>query len=128
MRIRTQQSAEVVEDQAKIVSGAAEQAVGRITTCTGEEVPIEAAIRRHVADHRLDSAAPSQLTADRWRHAATLAGDEDPSLVETVSAVTTIDVGSCDGNAGHVLDLQYCRLHRSPSFINNYKFFKGNYS
>ena len=100
-----QQAPEVVEDQAEIVSGAAQQGVDRVTSRTGEEVAIEATIDLHVTDHRLDGTAPAQLATDRRRDPATLTGDEDAAMIETMSAIAAIDIATCDGNTCHALDL-----------------------
>ena len=56
-----QQAPEVVEDQAEIVSGAAQQGVDRVASRTGEEIAVKATIGLHVTDHRLDGAASPQL-------------------------------------------------------------------
>ena len=44
----TQQPPQAIEDQAEIVSGAAQQGIDRVTSRTGEEVAIEATIDLHV--------------------------------------------------------------------------------
>jgi hypothetical protein len=73
----TQQAPQVIDDQAEIVSGAAQQCVDCVATRTDEEVATKPAVGLHMADHRLDGAASPELAADRRSHTAALAGDED---------------------------------------------------
>jgi hypothetical protein len=100
-----QQAPEVVEDQAEIVSGAAQQGVDRVASRTGEEIAVKATIGLHVTDHRLDGAASPQLATDRRGDAATLTRDKDVAMVETMSAIAAIDIATCNGNTCHALDL-----------------------
>jgi hypothetical protein len=45
-----------------------------------------------VADQRLDGVASAQLATDHRGDTATLSGDEDPAMVETVAAIASIDI------------------------------------
>lgn len=56
---------EVGEDHADIVAAAAQHGMERITERALESTTGEAAIRFHVADHRLDRAAPTQVAPER---------------------------------------------------------------
>ena len=79
--------------------------IDRLAARTGEEVAIEATIGLHVTDHRLDGTASPQLTTDRRRDPTTLTRDKDVATVETMSAIATIDIATCDGNTCHALDV-----------------------
>ena len=100
-----QQAPEVVEDQAEIVTSAAQQCVDRVAARPGEEVAIKLAVGLHVADHRLDGAASPELAADRRGGATALAGDEHAAMIQAVPAIATIDVAAFHRAAGQAFDL-----------------------
>jgi hypothetical protein len=102
------------------VAGGDEDEVDGVARGAGEEVAAEMAVRLHVADHRLDAGAPSELTADGGRDAAPLAGEEDAALVGfarpavfgVVAAVAATVRGALDGDAGDALGLGDLRGQR----------------
>lgn len=96
---------EVGEDHADIVAAAAQDSMERITERALESVTGEAAIRFHVADHRLDRAAPTQVAPERRRHPALLPRDVDRRGRHAVTAVAAIHEGPLRTGVGQDLHL-----------------------
>ena len=67
---------QVIEDQAQVVGGAAQQGVDGVADDAFEIVALQPAIGLHVADDGLDRAAPAELAFDGWGDPATPAGGE----------------------------------------------------
>ena len=82
-----------------------------------EIAAVEMAFGFHMADHRLDGGAASQLALDDAEHAALLAGDEDAMRVgRVVAAVSFVDIGALDGAAGEPLGVLDGSAQCVPAF------------
>ncbi|MFC7543303.1 hypothetical protein ACFQU2_32845 [Siccirubricoccus deserti] len=77
-----------------------EDDIGGVALGTEQEVAAEMAVALIAADDGLDGAAAPPLAANVRGDAALLAGDEHTGFVGVVAAVTAIDMGPLDAEAG----------------------------
>jgi hypothetical protein len=75
-----QQKPEPVDQATEVVADGGEDSVGSVAPTEPEIVSVHAMLGLEMADHRLDGGAAAQLAFDAGRHAAFLAGYEDPEL------------------------------------------------
>ena len=81
-----------------------ENGVGGIAGGSLEIAAAEMTLGLHMADHRLNGRAASQLALDGAEHAALLAGDKDAVWIRRiVAAVSLVDIGALDRIAGELL-------------------------
>ncbi len=85
---KTKKSPQPGQNLADVVPAAAQDSEDRITLGSFERASREASIGFHVADFRLDRAAPSELRFQLFRQPASHPGDQDPGLCRYISPAT----------------------------------------
>ena len=96
---------EVGEDLADVVTAAAQHGEDRVTRGSFQGATGETTIGFHVADFRLDCAAPSQQSLERWRQTSTLARDQYHGFLDAMPAIAAVDHGQSRMLIGERFDL-----------------------
>jgi hypothetical protein len=97
---KRQECSQPGEEQPDVVAGAHQDGVDRIASGSGEAVSLQQAVAFGVTDDRLDGVAPSQFSFDCRRSIARTLRHMDVRRRKPVSAVSLVDIGARDRQAG----------------------------
>ena len=105
---------EMGQDHPDILPTAAQDSMERVTKRAFQGAAGEAAIRFHMADHRLDGTSTPQVAPERWGHPALLPGDVDRLGLGTVTTIAAIHEGPLRTGVRQDFHLLQCLTQRVP--------------